>query len=252
MLLAEGIAMLSIAAPVLGRMDTVHPVLLWDEQSAVLVDTGYPKQLAQLQDEAKRYDVAFDKLRHILLTHQDIDHIGNLPEIVSSASNNIQVYAHELEKPYIQGERRLLRFTDEAIASIDLLPPQVPETFKVGLRVMMLNPPQSPVDQVIAGGQRLPWYGGLLVINTPGHTPGHISLYHEQSGTLIAGDALVVQEGQLCGPDKETTLDMKSALASLHQLSALDIRTVVCYHGGIFRGEANHLIAELAAAKVSF
>lgn len=240
--------MLDLSASVMGRIDTVHPILLWDEQSVVLVDTGFPKQLEQLRGAIESYGISFANLNHIVLTHQDIDHIGNLPDLIQGSAIKIKVMAHEIEKPYIQGDQRILRFTDEAIASIDQMPAQIPEAFKRGLKALMLNPPCAPVDRTIAGGEHLPGFECITVIDTPGHTPGHISLYHEPSRTLIAGDALVVRDGQLCGPDPESTLDMTTAMLSLRKLSAFDIETVVCYHGGLFRSISNERITELLNA----
>ncbi|THF76110.1 MBL fold metallo-hydrolase [Cohnella fermenti] len=242
--MAPGIAMLSIAAPVLGRMDTVHPVLVWDERDVVLVDTGFPRQLPQLLEAVESLGVPRGRLNRIIMTHQDIDHIGNLQALVENTTVPIEVTAHALEKPYIQGERRLLKFTDEAIASIDRLPPQVPESFRQGLKALMLNPPKAPVDRVVADGDRLPWGGGLLVIATPGHTPGHISLFHEPSRTLIAGDALVVRDGRLLCSEPETTLDMEAARASARKLSGCGAERVVCYHGGLFAGDIARSLSE--------
>jgi len=130
------------------------------------------------------------------------------------------------------------------------MPPEVPESFKQGLKRLMLHPPRARVDRFIQGGDRLPWCGGLLVVDTPGHTPGHISLYHEPSHTLIAGDALVVLEGRLEGPDPATSLDLPKARASLADLAKLDIAAVVCHHGGLYaEGSYAGRIAELAAAR---
>ncbi|MFD1954974.1 MBL fold metallo-hydrolase [Paenibacillus thailandensis] len=248
MLLDNGLAVLSISAPVMGRVETVHPVLLRDEGTAVLIDAGYPGQLDQLKSEIERCGVPLARIRHVLITHQDIDHIGGLPALIAACQDAgpIEIAAHALEKPYIEGERRLLRFTDEAIASVDRMPSSVPESFKQGLKAIMLNPPSAPVARTVAGGDKLPWCGGIAVVDTPGHTPGHISLYHEPSRTLIAGDALTVRDGELCGPDPETTLDRKLAAESLRQLSAYPIDAVVCYHGGLYKGDANRRIAELA------
>ncbi|MCD9022553.1 MBL fold metallo-hydrolase [Cohnella sp. NL03-T5] len=237
--------MLDISASVMGRIDTVHPILLWDEQSVTLIDTGFPKQLEQLREAIESYDISFAKLNRIILTHQDIDHIGNLPDVIQGSAIKIEVMAHEFEKPYIQGEQRILRFTDEAIARIDKMPAQIPESFKKGLKALMLNPPCAPVDRTITGGESLPGFERITVLDTPGHTPGHISLYHEPSRTLIAGDALVVRDGQLYGPDPQTTLDMTTAMLSLRKLSEFDIGTVVCYHGGLFKGNTNERISEL-------
>jgi len=246
MRIGQGIAVLSITAEIMGRLDTVHPVLLWDERDIVLADTGFPRQTGQLRAAAGSHGVDLNRLTRILLTHQDIDHIGNLQELTENAPSPVEVSAHEAEKPYIEGERRLLRFTDEAIASLDRLPASVPESFRTGLKTLMLHPPRAAVTRVIAGGERLPWCGGITVIDTPGHTPGHISLYHERSRTLIAGDALVVKEGRLCGADPGTTLDPETAKASLSRFTSFDIEIVICYHGGIYKDRVKERLVELA------
>ncbi|MUT64998.1 MBL fold metallo-hydrolase [Paenibacillus sp. NEAU-GSW1] len=244
--MGQGIAMLSIAAPVLGRPDTVHPVLLWDDHDVVLADTGFPRQIDQLIAAIDCLGVDSRRLSRIIITHQDIDHIGNLQQLIEDSPERIEVSAHILEKPYVQGDKRLLRFTEKAIASIDLLPDHVPESFRKGLKALMLHPPRAEVNRDIAGGDRLPWCGGLVVVDTPGHTPGHISLYHEPSRCLIAGDALVVRDGQLWGADPHTTLDPAAAQHSLSKLSAFDIQTVVCYHGGLYNEQVNERLTELA------
>jgi glyoxylase-like metal-dependent hydrolase (beta-lactamase superfamily II) len=250
LLIDRGIAMLSITAQVLGRADTIHPVLLWDDRDVALIDTGFPRQVNQLRSEIESHGVDPGRLNRILITHQDIDHIGNLQELVEGSSSRIEVSTHITEKPYVQGDRRLLRFTDEAIAGLDLLPDHVPESFRLGLKALMLHPPRAVVDRVIEGGERLPWCGGIVVIDTPGHTPGHVSLYHEPSRTLIAGDALVVRDGQLWGADPDTTLDRTAAQESISKLAAFDIDSVLCYHGGLFNMNVRHRLAELATEPI--
>ncbi|MFC5467445.1 MBL fold metallo-hydrolase [Cohnella suwonensis] len=65
-------------------------------------------------------------------------------------------------------------------------------------------------------------------------------------GTIPA-DAMVVQGDQLMGPNPGFTPNMNEALRPLGKLAAYDIETVVCFHGGIYRGQENERIAELAA-----
>jgi len=84
--------------------------------------------------------------------------------------------------------------------------------------------------------------GGTVVI----HTPGHICLYVKPAEVLIAGDALNVGEGKLIGPRPQYTADMDTALRSLQKLTHYDIETMICYHGGAYRGDANERIADLA------
>jgi glyoxylase-like metal-dependent hydrolase (beta-lactamase superfamily II) len=94
----------------------------------------------------------------------------------------------------------------------------------------------------------LPYCGGMTVIFTPGHTPGHICLYLNQSKILVSGDALVVADGELRGPNPQATYDMDTALKSLKKLARYDIETVVCYHGGVYGDNPNKRLAELANA----
>jgi glyoxylase-like metal-dependent hydrolase (beta-lactamase superfamily II) len=93
--------------------------------------------------------------------------------------------------------------------------------------------------------KRLPYCGGIRVIHTPGHTVGHVCLYHEQSRTLIAVDALNVDGGVLRPSSPAMSYDALQALASLRALATVDIGSVVCYHGGLYRDEPNERIAGL-------
>ncbi|MGZ4164245.1 MAG: MBL fold metallo-hydrolase, partial [Tumebacillaceae bacterium] len=111
---------------------------------------------------------------------------------------------------------------------------------------LLQNPPKAPVDRTVVDGEELPYCGGIIVINTPGHTPGHISLYHKASKTLIAGDALIVEDGQFKISDPRYTFDVEESIRSAKKLTAYDIETVICYHGGIYRENVNQRIAELA------
>ncbi|MGE6310396.1 MBL fold metallo-hydrolase [Bacillus cereus] len=199
----------------------IHPILLWDDEMAVLIDTGFPGQIEDIRVEMGKVGVSFDKLKAVILTHQDIDHIGSLPELLQNCGSNITVYAHELDKPYIEGELPLLK------------------------DAQVQNPPKGKVDDTLIDGQELSYCGGILIIHTPGHTPGHISLYLRQSKTLIAGDSMYSVNGMLGGIHAPTTLDVQEAQQSLKKYLNLDIESVVCYHGGLSKGEINEQIQRL-------
>ncbi|MGF2716221.1 MBL fold metallo-hydrolase [Bacillus cereus] len=219
----KGLAMLELKIQGFG----LNPTLIWDDEMAVLVDTGIPGQLEQIRLAMSKVGVPFDKLKVVILTHQDLDHIGSLPEILNHSNNDIEVYAHVFDKPYIEGTLPLIntdpdRMSKEQWAS---LPEQMQFLYK--------NPPKAKVDKTLEDGQELSYCGGIQVIFTPGHTPGHISLYLKQNKTLVAGDAMVVVDGVLQRPVSQTTLDMKTAIDSLEKFLDLDIEKVICYHGGL-------------------
>ncbi|MGF2712159.1 hydrolase [Bacillus mycoides] len=215
--IAKGVEMLQLEF----QEFIIHPILLWDDEMVVLIDTGFPGQIEDIQVEMERVGVSFDKLKVVILTHQDIDHIGSLPELLQNRGSNIKVYTHELDKPYIEGDLPLLKDGN------------------------VENSPKGKVSDTVIDGQELPYCGGILILHTPGHTPGHISLYLKQSKTLIAGDSMYSVNGMLGGIHAPTTLDVQEAQQSLKKYLNLDIESVVCYHGGLSKGNINAQIQKL-------
>jgi glyoxylase-like metal-dependent hydrolase (beta-lactamase superfamily II) len=229
----SGVISLELGIELPQGMWSFTPSLLCSEDELILVDTGVAGMVQEVEAKLKEAGYSLEQLTGILLTHQDADHIGNLTEIVESYPD-IKVYAHAADRPYIDGELPLLK--------------QMPPT-------MQLNTAHFPlvsgtvVTDTIQDGDQLAFGGGVIVIDTPGHTPGHISLYHPASKTLIAGDAMLNRGGQLQGPNPMQTPDLEQAYHSLTRFAAYDIEKVLCYHGGWYEeGYVNERIAEIAAA----
>lgn len=88
--IAKGVEMLQLEF----QEFIIHPILLWNDEMAVLIDTGFPGQFEDIQVEMKRVGVSVDKLKVVILTHQDIDHIGSLPDLLENGVSDIKVYAH--------------------------------------------------------------------------------------------------------------------------------------------------------------
>lgn len=153
----------------------VYPTLLWDERNLVLVDTGIPGQFEKIRKLLEAEGFGLDKLTHIIITHQDSDHIGSLPELIQARGNEVTVLAHEETVPYLTGALPLIRGTTFA--------------------------PSVHVHTALKDRDILPLAGGIQVVFTPGHTPDHISLYHIPTQTLIAGDALNSKAGKLLSFD---------------------------------------------------
>jgi len=88
----------------------------------------------------------------------------------------------------------------------------------------------------------------LEIIETPGHTPGHISVLSTAAGLLIAGDALNGQNGGVIGANPQFSPDMATANLSVKKLAGYQFETVVFGHGEPVEGGAAALVAELAAS----
>ena len=88
----------------------------------------------------------------------------------------------------------------------------------------------------------------LEIIETPGHTPGHISVLSPDASLLIAGDALNGQDGGVIGANPQYTPDMATANLSVQKLAGFQFDTVVFGHGEPVVGGAAARVAELAAS----
>ena len=218
-----------------GKLWTITPTLLSSEDSLILIDTGMPGMIEEIASQMEAAGFSIEQLTGIVLTHQDIDHVGSVTQIMN-IHPEIDIYAHAQDKPYIEGD----------------IPPFKPlhETLVKKIEDNYIVHAREIVNHMISDEDILDCAGGIIAVHTPGHTPGHISLYHPATKTLIAGDALTNNEGQLEGPNPKHTPDMEEAYRSLSKLSTYDIEKVICYHGGLYdQPDVNKRIAEIAASR---
>lgn len=239
--IADGIEMLEIPMNIMGRESTIHPTLMWDDDTVILVDAGVTNSLGEIKNAMEDAGVPFGRLSKIIVTHQDIDHIGGIKSILNELLE-VKVFAHEEEKPYIQGEKKFVRLNSRFMDRINALPEETQEKI-----LDMFKKAPVEVNITLTDGEELPYYGGIIVIHTPGHTPGHICLYHKESKTLIVGDAMNVIDGQLVGPNKEimSEEEAEEAINSLKKFEEYDIENMISYHGGLFNDNPNQIIKEL-------
>ncbi|MED4753208.1 MBL fold metallo-hydrolase [Brevibacillus choshinensis] len=245
MKIAEGLEMLPLTLGMGGNTMVINPTVVYDANACVLIDTGMPGCYETILNQIKEAGIPTSNLHSVILTHQDIDHVGSLPQFLAEASQPLNVFAHADDKASIDGDTPILKLPHEMRGAIlQALPEKQREEFEKAF-----SPETGAnVTRVVTDGEVLPFGGGLQVIHTPGHTPGHICLYHEASQTLIAGDAMIVANGELQGPRAQVTPDMDAALRSLKKLAAFPIETVICYHGGIYKGDVKKRLEEIAAS----
>jgi glyoxylase-like metal-dependent hydrolase (beta-lactamase superfamily II) len=172
----------------------------------------------------------------IILTHGHFDHIGGLEKLAEKW--NAPIYAHPLEFAYLDGGAAY--------------PPPDPS---VGGGIMpLLSPlfPRGPIDvrsrlHSLPNDQSVPGMPGWRWIHTPGHAPGHISLWRESDRTIIAGDAFITTNQEsayavaaqtpiLHGPPAYFTPDWEAARKSVEALAALEPELAVTGHGRAMRG----------------
>lgn len=214
-----------------GESNTIYPVVLEDENEMVLIDCGYPNFLKLIESVATSYGVNIKKLTKIIITHHDFDHMGSLAEFKRQYPN-VQVLASKEDVPYIDGSKKSLRL-QQAESMYDSLPEEEKEQAEHFHKILE-SVESCNVDIDLTDGDYFDFCGGIEIVATPGHMPGHISIYHKESKSLIAGDALVIESGELAIALPKYTLDINEARKSIKKLLTYDIERIICYHGGIY------------------
>lgn len=203
----------------------------------VLVDAGMPNSAEEIISITEERFGEGSRPKAIILTHGHFDHVGAVIELVKHWQ--IPVYAHELELPYLTGQKSY---------------PDADPSVEGGL-VAKMSPyfPNEAID-ISRHVKKLPQDGSVphmpdfSWIHTPGHTPGHVSLFRERDRALIAGDAFVTvkqeylykvytQEQEISGPPRYFTPDWEAAKESVIKLAALKPTVAVTGHGVYMTGE---------------
>lgn len=221
------------------RMSIVNVIFYGDpatDADWVLIDTGLPTSRQAIIEAAEHRFGVMRPPSAILLTHGHFDHVGSLEALARHW--NVPVYAHWLEFPYLNGQASY--------------PPADP--LVGGGAMALLSPlyPRSPVNveqrlQPLPQDRSVPFMPGWTWLHTPGHAPGHVSLWRAADRCLIAGDAIVTtgqesvyevmtQRPEMHGPPRYLTPDWDEAQRSVVQLAELKPELIITGHGQPVRG----------------
>ena len=216
-----------------GRIFTVYPTLIFDNHEMVMIDCGYPQHMEKMHMLASEQGLDLRRLTKIIITHNDIDHMGALGQF-KRVYPNIEIIASHLQAQYISGEKTAIRLQLAQHAYQQADSHRRPQIQKL---IDILSSVESvAVDRRVSDQEIIDVCEGLQIIYTPGHLPGHISVYHKESRSLITGDALVSEFGKLQLAHPKSNIDCELARKSAMRLAQLDIETVYCYHGGAYKG----------------
>jgi glyoxylase-like metal-dependent hydrolase (beta-lactamase superfamily II) len=211
-----------------------HPVILKSDTEMVLVDCGTPGSVSKIKENALTKDVNIDDLTKVVITHQDLDHIGSLAELKRKYPG-VQILADIKERPYINGEKEFVKL-QKLRETYDSLS-ECQKEMITALQQSYSSYEPVEIDGILHDHDIFSWCGSVEIVSTPGHTEGHICLYLYEFKTLIAGDALFVQNGELVISMPMYTLDFEQAKQSVRKLLDYDIKEIICYHGGIYKGD---------------
>jgi glyoxylase-like metal-dependent hydrolase (beta-lactamase superfamily II) len=179
-------------------------VYVVQDKEIVLIDTGLQFRGKAIINEIKSMGIELSDIKHILLTHHDIDHIGNV--FMLQQLTGAQVWASQEDIPYIHGDIDRSGFK---------------KYFKYIFRVKVPGNirPYTPGVSI----------NGIEVVPTPGHTPGHVCLLYKD--ILFAGDLIENKNGKLRPYPHAWNWDNKIMAESLKSIANLPFKTVCPAHG---------------------
>ncbi len=183
-------------------------------RETVLIDTGMPWQGRRLLAELQSLGVHLPDIHDILLTHHDIDHIGNaaLLQRLTGAT----LWASQGDIPYISGE---------------IQRPGVKRLFASLGKSRIQGVQPYPVNGIV---------GHVKVIPAPGHTPGHVCLLYRD--VLFIGDLLTNRGGSFAPMASYMNWDSALALESARKIESLAFKWVCPAHGAPVQRPENGLL----------
>jgi glyoxylase-like metal-dependent hydrolase (beta-lactamase superfamily II) len=201
-----------------------------DYKPWVLIDAGLYGSAKNIIEKAEQLYGKDNPPQAIVLTHGHFDHVGALPKLLDYWPR-VRVYAHAQEIPFLTGQYQY--------------PAPDPGVGGGAMAAMSWMYPRKPINirgRVLPIASKMSFLEDWEVIHTPGHTPGHISLFRKKDGVLIAGDALsttnqnsltsvIKQEKVLHGPPSYYTINWQQAKKSVFDLSNRMPKAVGAGHG---------------------
>jgi glyoxylase-like metal-dependent hydrolase (beta-lactamase superfamily II) len=206
----------------------VFPYLFVEDQdNLTLIDPSFLSQLPILENYL--LDIGYDikNVKRIILTHVHVDHSQAANEI--KKRSGAKIYSHWIESRYLIHDPPYLG------------PPTTQETVdkfeKLGLSMRALIKEYGSfevepisVDEQVSDGDMI---GSLKVIHTPGHTPGHISLYYEKDKLLLGADSIYKHvfgaEGMYISAP-QVSIDPVTAIISAQRLSKVSFDKLLMAH----------------------
>ncbi len=200
-----------------------------EPEGLTLIDSGMPNREKLVWEAMAKIGRSPTDLKHILITHADIDHAGSAAAI--QAASGATVYAGAETAELLQRGKS---------------PKHMPWFAQFILDHFWGYQAVSQVT-VCQPGQMLPVWGGLQVVAAAGHTLDQVAFYSPGRGILFAGDALNTRQNRLQVTPNGITADIPAARRTALHLLNLSAKIIACGHGNPLFTETQPGVSALLA-----
>jgi glyoxylase-like metal-dependent hydrolase (beta-lactamase superfamily II) len=206
--------------------------LIRRETGIVLIDAGMKTDGSDVLAGLAHWSCPISSVRAIFITHWHNDHSAGAAEI--EARSGCAVYYAEAEAPQLT----------RATASVGLagwLSDAIPEAGPLVLAKGLLGSAPMAAVEASAYLSEGDIVEGLVVMETPGHTVGHLSFWDPKERMLFAGDAFATIDGELRFMSRVVTENLDTARASMAKCARLDMRWACTGHREPMRVHSEHI-----------
>jgi glyoxylase-like metal-dependent hydrolase (beta-lactamase superfamily II) len=209
--------------------------MIEDPDGLTIIDTSLSFAPRRILKQIAGLGYAPVDVKRILITHAHPDHVGGLHEL--QKATGADVYASEPERGVIQEGQPVVGPPKEKLSGIVKYLPLPKATF-----------PSTLVARVLRDGDVLAEVmGGLQVVATPGHAPGHVAFWQPERKVLFCGDVMMaLWPRRLTLPFRMVTVDMGENIRSLQHLADLDPQVLCLGHGIPITRNTSELIRSFA------
>lgn len=210
--------------------------LVVGDDAVLLVDTGLDESIpGSLEPYLHSVGISPERIRYVINTHADYDHMGGNAAIKSLAPDCVLMCGED--------DRRQINDIDlmisERYGEFGVHGVVESEEANVFIRSIART---AQVDVGLRGGERIDLGGRVVeVLHTPGHSWGHLSVHDLTSDTLMIGDAvlfngLLTVGGQDAFPPTYRYVD--TYRGTIRRLAAMSPSAVLTAHYPVYRGSA--------------
>lgn len=196
-----------------------HRYLITGQSGYMLIDVGLPNEYRNLSGYLQSIGVSYTQIELVVITHADGDHFGCLSEIKHHFPALVTA-ASEIEAKAIENGQSSRPTKGKGIQKL---------LYTVVSPMFRSKP--AKIERILTIGEVLPFLGGLEVLDTKGHTPGHISFWSESTRTLFAGDSIKIRGKTLLPSSGANTWNEALALQSFEMQIALKPDRIYAGHG---------------------